>query len=1288
MSNGANYIHRQLVDELKNYIKSQYFGNRPDLMNEFVKFAENEGGIFRNPYIESSPNYKMVKDGFNHADIEKWVSEFFVKLSNAGLGIFSSPYTHQIKALEQANKGRDIFVATGTGSGKTECFMWPMLSKLATEARNNPKTWEKRGVRVIIMYPMNALVSDQLSRLRRLIGDPENKFADIFRDICGKNSRRPQFGMYTGRTPYAGVEPNDDADKKLANSICTNLFVLNNGNEAYYNKLLTDGKIPAKADLAAFLDKLRKGLHMPDEEDAELITRFEMRNCCPDILITNYSMLEYMLFRPQEQTIWSDTKNWLDANSENRLLFIIDEAHMYRCSSGGEVALLIRRLFHRLGISRERVQFILTTASMPKECVAERERFFSDFTAADSKADFCYLDGERENIDGITKFDIPDENFISADISRLEDINLQLEELNKFFGNLTGCRELFSDIESAEIWLYDNLLFYRPFFELVKSCRGEAVSLDELSEKIFPEMNRENALKSVSVMLAIAPIARNDKGAALFPARMHALFRGISGVYACANENCPHSLKSDTIKLGEVFFRDGNLVCPDCGSVIYELYNDRRCGALFFKGYILSDEIKTIAFLWHYSGQILDSKMKEIMLYIPEEDEDVPKGGDRSRVLPCYLDVKSGFVNFRDDSWDGKENIKKLYFSEYSTKNRPQTFTFYKCPHCRKMFSHTELSSLSTKGNEPFYTLIKAQFNLQPEVRGKEKLPNKGRKVLLFSDSRQGAAKLARDMTNASEAEVGRQIFTLAINELSVSNDYTMDDLYTYFCKYAVENNLCMFSGDDQNTFNEQSQNIMRKMRRAENGGRHGNSTRYTLSVHAPNQMNRLFLKMFCSGYNTLCDAALAWIGPSDAAFDDMLDDLDNLGITLSENEIIEIFNAWIMSVTDTCCALGNTISDDIRKDVRYIYGEYGLKSDWKLPKCICEALNIKQTDKMALQIKSVFHNNFLAENLNTHKYYVELTRIKPVFNTEHKWFKCRKCSLITPFVLKGKCPGCESENITEMTSDDYSALDFWRIPAENALNGTPINMIDTEEHTAQLSHKDERDDFYSKTEQYEMRFQDIIKDGESPVDILSCTTTMEVGIDIGSLVAVGLRNVPPMRENYQQRAGRAGRRGASLSTIITFCGDGPHDSLYFRNPVPMLKGEPRNPWIDVKSEKLIHRHLSMIVIVKFLNQIGESLDTYSAKEFIENNLDDFIEFSNKFDESELKSSIPFNVNPDFERFQPNLGNQLENLRKKVESHPELYEGVKTRIIPNARVCWTHFTKRGLFQLIRSRKML
>lgn len=100
--------------------------------------------------------------------------------------------------------------------------------------------------------------------------------------------------------------------------------------------------------------------------------------------------------------------------------------------------------------------------------------------------------------------------------------------------------------------------------------------------------------------------------------------------------------------------------------------------------------------------------------------------------------------------------------------------------------------------------------------------------------------------------------------------------------------------------------------------------------------------------------------------------------------------------------------------------------------------------------------------------------------------------------------------------------------------------------------------DLWSQTEHYELRFQDLIQEGETPIDILSSTTTMEVGIDIGSLVAVGLRNVHLCEKIISSAQAVQVGRGASLSTIVTFCEDGPHDTLYFNNPVPMFRGDPR----------------------------------------------------------------------------------------------------------------------------------
>ena len=126
-----------------------------------------------------------------------------------------------------------------------------------------------------------------------------------------------------------------------------------------------------------------------------------MQNTTPDILITNYSMLEYMLTRPVEARMFENTKSWLQLDSHNRLLIVIDEAHMYSGASGGEGALLIKRLFSRIGVSQNEVQFILTTASMPFESEEDKtavKTFAEDLTGCDRDS-FLFLTGHKTSLD-------------------------------------------------------------------------------------------------------------------------------------------------------------------------------------------------------------------------------------------------------------------------------------------------------------------------------------------------------------------------------------------------------------------------------------------------------------------------------------------------------------------------------------------------------------------------------------------------------------------------------------------------------------------------------------------------------------------------------------------------------------------------------------------------------------------------------------------------------------------------------------------------------------------------
>lgn len=309
MANGANGVHLQLREALEDYIKSQYFGKSPILLSAVQNKLDQEGILYQKPYIESSPAYKSELNGIQKSSkLPDWVKAYFDALANADLGVHSSPFCHQVEALEAAFAGKDLFVSTGTGSGKTECFMWPLLAKLAAEARNTPANWSMRGVRTIIMYPMNALVSDQVSRLRRLIGDSEHRFVNAFRETCGEDSRRPQFGMYTGRTPYAGKEPKRSADRSLVATYSEMLNAETNEEKAFLQKLIKDGKFPVKEDFHEFLRKLYDSKHIPDDEDAELVTSSRKTSassrwrraltpprgwtiwCCPSPMLSTRSM--------------------------------------------------------------------------------------------------------------------------------------------------------------------------------------------------------------------------------------------------------------------------------------------------------------------------------------------------------------------------------------------------------------------------------------------------------------------------------------------------------------------------------------------------------------------------------------------------------------------------------------------------------------------------------------------------------------------------------------------------------------------------------------------------------------------------------------------------------------------------------------------------------------------------------------------------------------------------------------------------------------------------------------
>ena len=1256
---GVKSTYEAIRNKLIDYISTVYLGKNDSLRAACISELKETGVLYQKPYIEANHTYYSVPNGIETADLPSDVKMILKKKKKRNLGVFKNPYQHQIESLENYYRGKDLFVSTGTGSGKTECFMWPMATKLLMEQIHAPETWKIRGVRTIMLYPMNALVSDQMGRLRKMIGNGENGFHDIVHNLNSK-ARVPQFGMYTGRTPYPG-ERNYDEDKDLAKTIKNDIL---SQSDEVKEKLQDLGKYPSKYDLGEFTKRLeQENSVLTDPRDAELVTRQEMHTLCPDILITNYSMLEYMLMRPIEKKIWEATQEWLESSNDNKLLFIIDEAHMYRGSSGGEVALLIRRVLHKLGIGRDRVQFILTSASVPKGNDDEVITFACELSAQDKrKNSFQIIRGKEETL-ALNGKEIDPATLVDFDIDALQgDWAEKKDAVRDFARRLDFDIDCDIDDEKAvENWLYEALLSTNPMRRIMKETRGNATSFDELALKVFPGIESTIAQKATSSFLAIAPLAKNKDNQVLYPARLHMMFRGLQGIYACSNPNCSCKNHDGTMGLGKIFLNKPGNRCK-CGSLIYELLNERSCGALFLRGYLDVSESDS-PFVWSESGVLLSDDLKEVLFYIIPEDGSFKK---KKEIKVGWLNTVSGKIDFYRDHY-GENGFLHIAFSTAETKGRPNKLLFKTCPKCEK--SYFAATDFATKGNEPFFNLISEQFYVQPPVPKYIDLINQGRKVLLFSDSRQRAAVLARDLTKAADEDAMKKALTVAAKELqewAESNDVnpTLSLLYVFFLKVAYQNQLRFFYGNNE-------QDLLTDLKKMEDRyKKKGESLNYPILAlkifkSKPDQYSEHLLRQLCSNFRSLTDAGLCWIEPcfdedDGITFDDINDAFQAAGIKMTLEEFKVLFAAWAMEIMTSEYAVGSDIPDTVRRNIT-AYNRLGIKNELELPPRIRDFLIEHGYNKDEIAVVTRQFALFLAKGTDSANSYLNLDTIILHYGANHEWYKCPRCSGIFPFTVWGKCAHCGKGTPRLMGRDDFEGIDFWRGPVIRAINGDPqalMTRINTEEHTAQLSHKDQRDNTWSTTEDYEMRFQNVHVNNDRPVDILSCTTTMEVGIDIGSLTAVGLRNIPPMRENYQQRAGRAGRKSAAISTIVTFADNRPHDSFYFHHPEKMISGEPRTPWIDVNNRKLVSRHFNVILITEFFDSIGKGADQEEIQAFFALWYQQFVSFvhGKSIADFDFKALIPSGLHFSFEEYKKLFLNEMEGLKKKVEAFPENYK--------------------------------
>jgi hypothetical protein len=191
--------------------------------------------------------------------------------------------------------------------------------------------------------------------------------------------------------------------------------------------------------------------------------------------------------------------------------------------------------------------------------------------------------------------------------------------------------------------------------------------------------------------------------------------------------------------------------------------------------------------------------------------------------------------------------------------------------------------------------------------------------------------------------------------------------------------------------------------------------------------------------------------------------------------------------------------------------------------------------------------------------------------------FACDQCGFLSAETVHGVCIRCNGRS-TARTREELEQMrpNYYRRSALRALiQGMPDPFpLHVREHTGQIG----VDDAMSRERHFKGKFRTTGPTPEDPykdrVDVLSVTTTMELGIDIGDLSSVGMRNTPPTVANYQQRAGRAGRRGDDVATVFTMALHLSHDQYYFTRMSHMVAGQVRYPQLHLENQEIARRHL------------------------------------------------------------------------------------------------------------------
>jgi ATP-dependent helicase YprA (DUF1998 family) len=1007
---------------------------------------------------------------------------------------FQDLYDHQYRALErlrlrQGARPQSTLVLSGTGSGKTESFLIPIVDACLREP--GP------GIKALIIYPMNALANDQFLRLQKLLAD------------CPEVT----FGRYTGDTPET-----DAGDERR---------------------------------------QPRPGIAPPNCR----WSRQAMRDAPPNILLTNYTQLEYLLLRGKDAELFRHGPP---------TYLVVDEIHLFAGVLGAEVACLLRRLRQHVGARPGDICCVGTSATAGVDeqphLLAFAERFFGtkfgdDAAIAEAPADPRPVGQRLTPPPSLTRQDLAAAHEVRG-LARLAEkaLGLAVEPDEAFGVNLGRVIDEFEVVGVVE----RALLTPAP-------VGAAAAALHRLDGR--GNASQDALILEATAILLLGAAARQsptgeDEIQPRFRPRLHQVLRSLSGLWRCLNPEC------------QTLTPPGKGKCPKCEAATLPLSSCRTCGEAYWSSPTFGFPLEAIDHL-----EAVDRRKGQPAVFLASPARLTPIAEDEEGGRHDWV-VAAVCPNCASFSPSGEEIAHSRACATPTARVEVYASTDdVHCPSCGDQGARNRPILLPLQGSAAASVAVVTQ-SLSDELRARE--GEAGGRLLVFADSRQDAgqqagyaddqgARISVRQLLATALEGGRLTLPEAIRRVQ---DRVVSDPAT-LKRWLVGEEDHRFAEVAKPTYvpSEADEEVIRRQLEWEIALDLTERSRRRFSPEQEGvvlvQVDRLEELVTALSRNwpdhpfgdderlaqlvrTLVDV-LRW----GRAVDHWL--LKRTPREVIKNHSIRIGDRGVKDTRGYGSAKFKSARDQV--DIRAWTAE---RNATRLTELIGRVLGqpAVQTNQAAEALASrVAALGLLAESrvANRKRLMVDHKRLVLSRREGQPLWRCDRCGTVLSALLTSlrgeplcpswRCPG------TPQAHEPKADRDFYR----RQYISTPRRLI-VREHSGQIE-GDER-----------LALEERFNDRENPtIDVLACTPTLEVGVSLDDLHSVILRNLPPTPANYAQRVGRAGRR-SKVALAMAHAGQAPHDSYFFERPADLIAGFVRAPSISLDNEPLLRRHVNSLV--------------------------------------------------------------------------------------------------------------